>query len=83
LIFINPGLSGDHYLQSGAFLFTARPNPNWGDSMQRAYTDPARPFSPEDSKFYLVGGGITSLAAAAFLIRDGDVLPGGIRRPCR
>lgn len=51
--------------------------------MQRAYTDPARPFSPEDSKFYLVGGGIASLAAAAFLIRDGDVLPGGIRRPCR
>lgn len=40
--------------------------------MQRAYTDPARPFSPEHSKFYLVGGGIASLAAA-FLIRDGDV----------
>ena len=26
-----------------------------------------------DSKFYLVGGGIASLAAAAFLIRDGDI----------
>jgi len=33
----------------------------------------ARPFSSEDSKFYLVGGGIASLAAAAFLIRDADV----------
>ncbi|NPT56150.1 oleate hydratase [Paraburkholderia sp. 5N] len=27
----------------------------------------------EDAKFYLVGGGIASLAAAAFLIRDGHV----------
>lgn len=27
----------------------------------------------EGSKFYLVGGGIASLAAAAFLVRDGDV----------
>ena len=27
-----------------------------------------------DVQFYLVGGGIASLAAAAFLIRDGDVL---------
>lgn len=26
-----------------------------------------------DPSFYLVGGGIASLAAAAFLIRDGDV----------
>jgi oleate hydratase len=30
------------------------------------------PSSPQ-GKFYLVGGGIASLAAAAFLIRDGDV----------
>ena len=28
----------------------------------------------DGAKFYLVGGGIASLAAAAFLIRDGDVL---------
>ena len=42
--------------------------------MQRAYTGgAAKPFSSEDSKFYLVGGGIASLAAAAFLIRDADV----------
>jgi oleate hydratase len=27
----------------------------------------------DESKFYLVGGGIASLAAAAFLIRDGDI----------
>jgi len=26
-----------------------------------------------ESKVYLVGGGIASLAAAAFLIRDGDI----------
>ena len=29
-----------------------------------------------DSKFYLIGGGIASLSAAAFLIRDADI-PGG------
>jgi oleate hydratase len=52
---------------------TAQHNPNKGDSMQRTYTAPAKPFSSEDSKFYLVGGGIASLAAAAFLIRDADV----------
>ena len=28
----------------------------------------------EDTKFYLIGGGIASLAAAAFLIRDGEIL---------
>jgi len=28
----------------------------------------------DEAKFHLVGGGIASLAAAAFLIRDGDVL---------
>ena len=28
----------------------------------------------DTAKFYLVGGGIASLAAAAFLIRDGDIL---------
>jgi oleate hydratase len=27
----------------------------------------------EDTKFYLIGGGIASLAAAAFLIRDGEI----------
>lgn len=27
----------------------------------------------DDAKFYLIGGGIASLAAAAFLIRDGDI----------
>lgn len=27
----------------------------------------------DESKFYMVGGGIAALAAAAFLIRDGDV----------
>ncbi|CAN5654398.1 oleate hydratase [soil metagenome] len=32
------------------------------------------PVSKDDKRFYLVGGGIASLAAAAFLIRDGDVL---------
>jgi len=49
-------------------------NLNEGDSMQRAYTGgTAKPFFSEDSKFYLVGGGIASLAAAAFLIRDADV----------
>jgi oleate hydratase len=31
-----------------------------------------------EGKFYLVGGGIASLAAAAFLIRDGDVRGGNI-----
>jgi len=31
-----------------------------------------------DGKFYLVGGGIASLAVAAFLIRDGDVRGGNI-----
>jgi myosin-crossreactive antigen len=30
--------------------------------------------SPCDRQVYLVGGGIASLAAAAFLIRDGDLL---------
>ncbi|WP_137958876.1 oleate hydratase [Burkholderia sp. 4M9327F10] len=30
-------------------------------------------YHPEDARFYLVGGGIASLAAAAFLIRDGHV----------
>ncbi|MFN7189905.1 MAG: oleate hydratase, partial [Rhodospirillales bacterium] len=29
--------------------------------------------SGSHGKFYLVGGGIASLAAAAFLVRDGDV----------
>ncbi len=28
---------------------------------------------PDNSKVYLVGGGIVSLAAAAFLIRDGNI----------
>jgi oleate hydratase len=28
---------------------------------------------PDDAKVYLVGGGIASMAAAAFMIRDGDV----------
>ena len=27
----------------------------------------------DETKFYLIGGGIASLAAAAFLIRDGDI----------
>ena len=31
-------------------------------------------FATDKSAFYLVGGGIASLAAAAFLIRDGDIL---------
>jgi len=31
------------------------------------------PFSEDNSKTYLIGGGIASLAAAAFLIRDGFV----------
>ena len=40
----------------------------------------------DNAVFYLVGGGIASLAAAAFLIRDGGVRgqniidPGGIRK---
>jgi oleate hydratase len=33
----------------------------------------------EDALFYLVGGGIASLAAAAFLIRDGGVKGSHIR----
>jgi myosin-crossreactive antigen len=33
----------------------------------------------EDALFYLVGGGIASLAAAAFLIRDGGVKGQNIR----
>ena len=34
-----------------------------------------RAHSAEDApKTYLVGGGVASMAAAAFLIRDGDVL---------
>jgi myosin-crossreactive antigen len=28
---------------------------------------------PDDARFYLVGGGIASLAAAAFHIRDGNI----------
>jgi oleate hydratase len=32
----------------------------------------------DETKFHLVGGGIASLAAAAFLIRDGDVLGSNI-----
>lgn len=33
-----------------------------------------RAFRQSDAKVYLVGGGIASLAAAAFMIRDGDIL---------
>lgn len=32
------------------------------------------PVANDSSKFYLVGGGIASLAAAAYLIRDGNIL---------
>jgi oleate hydratase len=39
---------------------------------------PIHHHAQEDSLFYLVGGGIASLAAAAFLIRDGDVLGSNI-----
>jgi oleate hydratase len=48
--------------------------------MQRGTPDSERParsratrIDREDGRFYLVGGGIASLAAAAFLIRDGDI----------
>lgn len=44
------------------------------DSHQGASTEDAHvPPDRSSSKFYLVGGGIASLAAAAFLIRDGHV----------
>ena len=42
-----------------------------------AHASPPRPHGvrsdPADTKVYLVGGGIASLAAAVFLIRDGDI----------
>ena len=41
---------------------------NAGPVAQRMQSDEEAP------KAYLVGGGIASMAAAAFLIRDGDVL---------
>jgi oleate hydratase len=41
--------------------------------MDSAHAGSVSPFSSEESMFYLVGGGIASLAAAAFLIRDADV----------
>ncbi|SOE97286.1 oleate hydratase [Burkholderia sp. D7] len=40
--------------------------------MRRAHSNP-NGVATDDSKFYLVGGGIASLAAAAFLIRDVDI----------
>ncbi|WP_248312925.1 oleate hydratase [Burkholderia ambifaria] len=56
------------------------PNLNKGISMQRSTRDSDRGahrraagIDRDNSRFYLVGGGIASLAAAAFLIRDGDI----------
>ncbi|WP_408328154.1 oleate hydratase [Paraburkholderia nemoris] len=40
---------------------------------ERSLTAEVDSYDAEDGKFYLVGGGIASLAAAAFLIRDGHV----------
>ncbi len=40
---------------------------------ERSLTANVDSYDAEDCKFYLVGGGIASLAAAAFLIRDGHV----------
>ncbi|CAE6893767.1 Oleate hydratase [Paraburkholderia domus] len=40
---------------------------------ERSLTTGIDSYDAEDGKFYLVGGGIASLAAAAFLIRDGHV----------
>ncbi|MDR3515254.1 MAG: oleate hydratase [Azospirillaceae bacterium] len=48
--------------------------------MSNTDTDSKRPdfggehLRSDQAKFYLVGGGIASLAAAAFMIRDGDIL---------
>jgi len=42
--------------------------------MGRAVHDPATSIADRaETKIYLVGGGIASLAAAVFLIRDGDI----------
>ncbi len=43
--------------------------------MPRSAVQPALPDpdTHQQGHFYLVGGGIASLAAAAFLIRDGDI----------
>ena len=48
---------------------------------------PSRAASRSATKAYLVGGGIASMAAAAFMIRDGDLLGHNItialaRNPC-
>ncbi|MFP3563313.1 oleate hydratase [Paraburkholderia sp. SIMBA_030] len=40
---------------------------------ERSLTAEGDRYDAEDARFYLVGGGIASLAAAAFLIRDGHV----------
>jgi oleate hydratase len=53
---------------------TKRPSPQQEMPMPVSNANAAP--SGSRGKFYLVGGGIASLAAAAFLVRDGDV-PGG------
>jgi oleate hydratase len=48
-------------------MHRGKQDPKWPRSSHPARVDRS------EGKFYLVGGGIASLAAAAFLIRDGDV----------
>ncbi|HLJ89423.1 MAG TPA: oleate hydratase [Candidatus Angelobacter sp.] len=48
-------------------------------SKVRSRKSPAKKVDPENSKVYLIGGGIASLAAAAFLVRDAGVPGKNIR----
>ncbi|MFC6354508.1 oleate hydratase [Luethyella okanaganae] len=45
----------------------------YGKGNYEAFARPRRPEGVEDKSAYLVGGGLASLAAAAFLIRDGQM----------
>jgi oleate hydratase len=40
---------------------------------RKGWNSMSETFANDQARFYLVGGGIASLAAAAFLIRDGDI----------
>jgi hypothetical protein len=69
-------LTNCSYLDSGLAFYFSRTGSNsmyYSNGNYEAFARPEKPKNVENKSAYLVGAGIASLAAACFLVRDGQM----------